>query len=127
MGADSLGLVWALPVTAADVRDRDGGCRLLGGVRRALARVREVIAGSGSSKRFREFVRGTRRWRVTTTGNAADGFAARARRRVVGRTFAWFVRYRRLMVDSEYLPETREAVTYAAMTHRMVRRLRPPE
>ena len=127
VGTDSLGLVWALLVTTADVQDRDGGCWLLDGVRWALARVREVIADSGFSKRFREFVRGTCRWQVTTTENAADGFTVHARRWVVERTFAWFVRYRRLMVDYEYLPETSEAVIYAAMTHRMVRRLCPTE
>jgi len=40
-------------------------------------------------------------------------------------TFAWFVRYRRLMVDYEYLPETSEAIIQAAMIHRMLRCLHP--
>lgn len=45
------------------------------------------------------------------------------RRWVVERTFAWFGRSRRLSKDYEYLPETSEALIYAAMSHRMVRRL----
>ncbi len=65
------------------------------------------------------------RWKVTITANARDGFKVHTRRWVVARAFAWFVRYRRLMVDYEYLPETSEAMTQTAMTHRMLRRLHP--
>ena len=93
--------MWALSVVTADVQDRDGGRWLLGGVRHLLPRVREVIADSGFSKRFQEFVRNVCRWAVTITVNAADGFKVHNRRWVVERTFAWFVRYRRLMVDYE--------------------------
>ena len=127
MAVDSLGLVRALSVLPADVQDRDGGCWLLAAARRWLPRVREVIADSGFSKRFREFVRSACRWAVTITAKAADGFVVQPRRWVVERTFGWFVRYRRLMVDYEYLPETSEAMIQAAMTHLMLRRLRPRE
>lgn len=112
-------------VTTADVQERDGGCWLLEGVRHLLPRVREVIADSGFTKRFQEFVRTTCRWAVTITANAAAGFQVHARRWVVERTFGWFVRYRRLMVDYEYLPETSEAMIQTAMTHLMLRRLHP--
>ena len=44
---------------------------------------------------------------------------------VVERTFAWLVRYRRLVVDYEYHPETSEASIQAAMIHRMLRKLHP--
>ena len=84
-----------------------------------------MIADSGFSKRFVEFVRRTGRWKVTITAKAADGFKVQPRRWVVERTFGWFVRYRRLMVDYEYHPETGEAVIQAAMTHLMLRRLHP--
>jgi transposase len=90
-----------------------------------LARVREVIADSAFSKRFQEFVRGTCRWSVSITTKAAQGFVVQPRRWVVERTFAWFVRYRRLMADYEYLPETSEAVIHAAMINLMLRRLHP--
>lgn len=90
-----------------------------------LPRVREVIADSGFTKRFQEFVRNTCRWAVSITTKAAQGFVIQPRRWVVERTFGWFVRYRRLMVDYEYLPETSEAMIQAAMTHLMLRRLHP--
>ena len=41
--------------------------------------------------------------------------------------FGWLVRYRRLLVDHERLPETSEAMILAAMTHLMLRRLEPVE
>ena len=114
-----------MSVVTADVQDRDGGCWLLAAARRWLPRAREVIADSGFSRRFQEFVRKACRWAVTITANAAGGFQVHARRRVVERTFAWLVRYRRLVVDYEYLPETSEAVIQAAMIHRMLRKLHP--
>jgi putative transposase len=125
VAVDSLGLIWAVMVVTADVQDRDGGCWLLDAVRRTLARVREVIADSGFSRRFVDWVRRVCRWRVTTTANAPKGFRVHPRRWVVERTFAWLVRYRRLTVDREYKPETSEAVILAAMAHRMLRRLYP--
>ena len=122
---DSLGLIWAVLVTAASVQDRDGGRYLLALVRGALPRLREVIADSGFSKRFVEFVRRGCGWAVTITKKAADGFRVHPRRWVVERTFAWLVRYRRLVVDFEYLPETGEAMIRVAMIHLMLRRLHP--
>lgn len=94
-------------------------------MRHLLPRVREVIADSGFSKRFQEFVRKVCRWAVTITANAKGGFKVHTRRWVVERTFAWFVRYRRLVVDYEYLPETSETMIQAAMIHRMLRSLHP--
>jgi putative transposase len=122
---DSLGLVWALLVTAASVQDRDGGRWLLATVRGLLPRLREVIADSGFSRRFVEFVKRCCGWAVTITKKAADGFKIQPRRWVVERTFAWLVRYRRLTVDFERLPESSEAMIRAAMVHLMLRRLQP--
>ena len=125
IAADALGLVWALLVTPASDRHRDAGRWRLGAARGWLPRVREVIADRGFRKRFQEYVRRVCRWTVTITAKAADGFKGQPRRWVVGRTFGWFVRYRRLMADDEDHPGTGEAMIQAAMTHRMLRRLHP--
>ena len=122
VAVDSLGLIWAVCVTTADVQDRDGGCWLLGQFRHLLGSVREVIADRGYSRRFVRFARRCG-WAVTTTATAAKGFKVHPRRWVVERTFAWLSGYRRLGKDHEYLPDTSEAMIYAAMTHRMLRRL----
>ena len=58
-------------------------------------------------------------------GAAGKGFEVHPRRWVVERTFAWLVKYRRLAKDFEYLSDTSEAMIYAAMIHRMLRRLQP--
>lgn len=132
---DSLGLIWALWVTTADVQDRDGGRWLLSQFRHRLTRLREVIADSGFSKRFVEWVRRVCRWSVTTTVTAkaatagataaGKGFTVHRRRWVVERTFSWLVGYRRLGKDYEALTETSEAAIRAAMIHLMLRRLPP--
>lgn len=127
VAVDSLGLIWALLVTTADVQDRDGGCWLLDWVRGTLPRVREVIADAGFTKRFIDWVRRACGWRVVTTHNAPKGFTIHARRWVVERTFAWLVKYRRLGKDHEFMTETSEAMIYAAMTHRMLRLLHPAD
>lgn len=122
---DSLGLIWALLVRPADVQDRDGGRWLAESVRGRLPRLREVIADSGFSRRFIDWLRDKFRWAVTTTATTGKGFKVHPRRWVVERTFGWLVRYRRLAVDYEYDPLTSEALIRAAMTHLMIRRLEP--
>ena len=122
---DSLGLIWGLCVLPADHQDRDGGRWLLSQVRRALPRLREIIADSGFSRKFIDWVRRVCRWKVTTTATEDKGFKIHPRRWVVERTFGWLVAYRRLGKDHEALTETSEAMIYAAMIHLMLRRLPP--
>ena len=53
------------------------------------------------------------------------GFAVLPRRWVVERTFAWLMRWRRLVRDYERLPETHEAMVKWAMVAVMLNRLAP--
>jgi transposase len=53
----------------------------------------------------------------------SKGFVALPKRWIVERTLAWLLRYRRLVRDYEYLPESSEAWIYLAMSHVMLRRL----
>jgi transposase len=98
---------------------------LLSQFRHLLPRVREIIADSGFSKKFVEWVRRVCGWAVTTTATAAKGFRVHPRRWVVERTFAWLVSYRRLGKDYECHAETSEAMIRVAMIHLMLRRLPP--
>lgn len=50
-------------------------------------------------------------------------FKVLPRRWVVERTLAWICRYRRHSKDYEYLPESSEALIYAAMIRLMLTRL----
>ncbi|MBX9583706.1 MAG: IS5 family transposase [Gemmataceae bacterium] len=122
---DSLGLIRALWVAAADHQDRDGGRWLLSQFRRRLGWLRAVVADSGFGRKFVGWVRRACGWTVTATATAAKGFKVHPRRWAVERTFAWLVKYRRLAKDFEYRTETSEAMIYAPMVHRMPRRLQP--
>src|SRR5262249_33873430 len=102
-----------------------GGRWLLALVRGLLPRLREVIADSGFSKRFVDWVRRCCGWAGSITQKAAQGFVVQPRRWGVGRTFAWLAPYRRLLVDHERLPEVSEAMVTGAMIHLMLRRLEP--
>jgi transposase len=52
-----------------------------------------------------------------------QGFKVLPRRWVVERTFSWLGQNRGMSKDYERLPESSEALVYAAMTRLMVRRL----
>ncbi|MFO0822208.1 MAG: transposase [Gemmataceae bacterium] len=59
-------------------------------------------------------------------GDRSQGLpGSSAAARVVERTFAWLVSYRRLVKDYERHTETSEAMIHAAMIHLMLRRLPP--
>ena len=64
-------------------------------------------------------------WLLTIVKRNDDvkGFQVLPRRWVVGRTFAWLGRYRRLSKDYEYLTASSEAMIYVAMIHLMLVRL----
>ena len=56
---------------------------------------------------------------------SAVGFEVLPKRWIVERTLGWLTRCRRLSRDYERLPVTSEAFIYIAMTHLMIKRLRP--
>jgi len=62
-------------------------------------------------------------FQVVKRSDDQQGFVILPRRWVVERTFAWLGRYRRLSKDYEQLPQTSEAMIYAAMTRLMLKRL----
>ncbi len=65
---------------------------------------------------------GVRCWESSSTKTLSKAFKCYPCRWVVERTSGWLGCYRRWSKDYEELPETSEALIYAAMTHLMVRR-----
>jgi putative transposase len=138
---DTLGLLLAVHVTAADVSDRDGAMALLGRLdRRRLPRLRAGWVDGGYRVGFlawaAEKVKLTlqvvqrtdggrhRRWLPAgAEPPTVPRFAVAPRRWVVERTFAWLGRSRRLSKDYEFLPATAEAVIHLAMIQLLVGRL----
>ena len=122
---DTIGLVLKVVVHAADIQDRDGAKLLLESVKGLLPRLMLIWADGGYAGCLIDWVREICGWvlEIVKRNDHQSGFVVLPRRWVVERTLAWLGRYRRLSKDYEALPQTSEAVIYAAMCNLMIRRL----
>lgn len=120
---DTLGLVLACVVHAANIQDRDGAKRVLAAASFDFARLRIIRADGGYAGRLVDWVRHSCFWTLEIIRRTSSGFVVLPKRWVVERTFAWLGKYRRLSKDYEILETSSEAFVYIAMIHIMVRRL----
>jgi putative transposase len=125
---DTLGLLLAVVVTAANVQERDGAKQLLDVLRHWYTRLRLIWADSAYAGGLETWVTWLRRYRkvrleIVKRSDTAKGFIILPKRWIVERTFGWFGKYRRLSKDYEYRTDTSEAMLYVAMMHIMVRRI----
>lgn len=122
---DTLGLIVAVVVHAANVQDRDGAKLVLRTLRGRCPRLRLIWADAGYAGQLLAWV--TRAMRVTmeivSKHPGQRTFVVLPKRWIVERTFAWLGRYRRLSKDYEQTTRSSEAWIYLAMIHLMVRRL----
>ena len=125
---DTIGLLLVVMVSAASVKDRDGGRGILKRLHRALASVRHIFADGGYQGQLIAIAKSAWNIVVVVVKKPVDqlGFAVLPRRWVVERTFSWLLRWRRLARDYERLPETHEAMIKWAMVGLMLNRLAPP-
>ncbi len=101
---DTLGLMLFAVIHAADIQDRDGAPDVLGAIRYRFPWLRHVFAGGGyAGEKPRSALKGHGDWtiEIIKRSDTANGFEVLPRRRVVGRTFAWLGRCRRLAKDCE--------------------------
>jgi putative transposase len=122
---DTLGLIWAVVVTAANVSDPAGAKQVLARVQGRLPRLRLLWADGTYGGTLLSWTKHTCGWliRLVAKKPGQTTFGVLPRRWVVERTFGWLVGYRRLARDYECLPDTSEAMIQVAMIHRMVRYL----
>ena len=125
---DTLGLVLAVVVHAANLQDRDGAKLVLERLKHKFSRLRLIWADGAYAGLLLAWVRGLRVWRklrmeIVARPEGVTGFVLLPKRWVVERTFGWLNRYRRLSKDYEYLTQTSEAMIHVAMINLMVRRL----
>jgi putative transposase len=127
---DTLGLILAVAVTAANVDDGRAAPELFAQVPgRAFPRL-EVVFGDNKYHNH-ELYKWLRvhhrpyRIEVVKKAEGTKGFAPLPIRWVVERTFAWLGRYRRLSKDYEHLIESSEANVKIAAIHHYLHRLRP--
>jgi putative transposase len=112
-------------VFEADLQDRTVAPWLLLLAKLLFTRLQVVWADGGYSGQLVEWVQRICGWRLEIVKRTDDptGFHVLPRRWVVERTFGWLNRWRRLSKDYEVLPQTSQALIYAAMSLIMTRRL----
>ena len=129
---DTLGLIWLVQVTAANVQDRDGAQMLLEKIfQRGLGRLR-LIWADAAYKAAALFAwinthlpRRGLRLEIVERDPATKGFVVQKRRWVVERTLGWLNKCRRLSKDYEHHPRNSEAMIRVASIALMMRRLAP--
>jgi putative transposase len=124
---DTLGLVLAVVVHAANVQDRDGAKLVLAKLLGHVPRLHLLWADGGYTGKLVDWVQQTCGWalEIVKRGDDVSGFQVLPKRWIVERTFAWLGRYRRLSKDYEATTASGEAWVMVAMIHLMVRRLAP--
>ena len=126
---DSLGLLLAVVVTAADIDDACAAQELFTCMpERSYPRLRVVCGDSKyhNYDLYAWFSLYRRPYQVAVVHRPpdAEGWVRLPKRWVVERTFAWLGRYRRLSKDYEKLTATSEAMLEISAIHHMVRRLK---
>ncbi len=121
---DTQGLVLTAFVSEAHYHAGTVGVWLLPGLRQRFPRLKKLWADGTYRGEFVEQAAALGiDVEITTRLSDQPGFQVIPRRWVSERTFAWLSNYRRLSKDYEYWVYTSDAMLYAAMVHRMVRRL----
>jgi putative transposase len=128
---DSLGLLLAVTVTAADVDDAAAAPEVLKQLAdQPLGKVRRVF-GDGKYHNYAlyEWVadNGWYNLEIVSRPKDTEGWVKLPIRWMVERTFAWLTKCRRLTVDREKTSRSAVAMIRLAMIHLMVHRLSPDE
>lgn len=127
---DTLGMLIAVAVTAANVDDARAAQGVFAQVRRRDFPRLEVVFADSKYHNYALYEwlslhRRRYRLEVVSRPPGETTFQPLKVRWVVERTLAWLGRYRRLSKDYEHLPESSESVIKMAAIHHMLRRLRP--
>ena len=120
---DTDGRLLAAQVHAADIQDRDGAKGVLKLSRRAFPFVERVFTDGGYAGHLVGWAQGKAHVALEIVRRPpwAKGFVVIRRRWVVERTFAWIMKYRRLVRDYEPLTRVAEALITVAAIATLVR------
>ena len=124
---DTMGLLLWVIVHSAGMQDRDGAKLVLAAIKGRFGRLALIWADSAYAGQLVTWVHRQLRCvlEIVKRNPSSQGFEVLPRRWVVERTLGWLSRNRRLSRDYERLPVTSETFIYIAMTHLMLKRLRP--
>jgi len=128
---DSMGLLLAVLVTAADVDDAKAAATLFGRLEgQPMSRVGRMFADSKyHNHALYGWVQGNAEWKVVVVRrpDGKKGWVKLPIRWTVERTFAWLGKCRRLSKDRERSVLSSEAFIKLAMIHLMLNRLEPKD
>src|SRR5438874_1364928 len=128
---DSMGLLLAVLVTAANVDDAKAAAELFGRLEgQPMGRVARMFADTKYHNfALYEWVEDNARWELSIVRRPddAEGWVKLPIRWTVERTFAWLGKCRRLSKDRERSVLSAEAFIKLAMIHLMLNRLEPKE
>ncbi len=122
---DTLGIVVAVYVHAANIHDSKAVKQLLKKVQGKLPRLKVIFADGGYRGKLIDWVKSTFGWtlEITLRTDKSTDFEPLPKRWVVERTFAWFESYRRLSREYEYSTDTSEMMVYLATMKLLLNRL----
>lgn len=126
---DSMGLLLAVVVTAANVSDAQGAYQVLGDVdEHTRPRLKIVWADSAYAKEgLPDWVKENRQYEldIKTRPKGSKGFVLVRKRWMVERTLGWIIRCRRNVRDYERTTDSSETQVKISMIALMLNRLRP--
>ncbi|GGU43713.1 hypothetical protein GCM10010244_82250 [Streptomyces coeruleorubidus] len=120
---DTLGLVLAVLVTAANVHDTTGGKLLLDDLAAAHPSVTKVWADGGYENSIFNHGAALGIDVEVVQRPRTKGFEPLPKRWVIERTFGWLMQHRRLARDYEALPQRSRTMIHWAMANKMSREL----
>jgi len=124
--ADTPGLVRAVRVHAAKLRDGDEAKLVLPKLAGRFRRLSLIWADGGYGGKLIKWTAHFGHWVLRIVKRTdLHRFVVLPKRWVVERTFAWLGKYRRLSKDYECPPASSEAMIQLAMINLMIRRRRP--
>ncbi len=126
VAVDTLGLLLAVVVHAADWQDQDGAEWVLEKLGEQFRRIKVVFGDIAYGRSgLPDWVQETFGWILQTVLRpvGVKGFVVLPKRWIVERTFAWLARHRRHSKDYEKTTASSEAITYIAMISLMSKRL----
>lgn len=122
---DTMGLLLAVVVHAANVHDSKGANDVITLLKGRFGRLIKIVADGGYRGELIEKTKTTFGWilEIVLRPDHSSKFTVIPKRWVVERTFAWFESYRRLSKDFEFLTDTSEAMIQFAMIKLMLNRI----
>jgi putative transposase len=123
---DTMGLILAVVITAANVTDRDGALSIFDKIHDNFPLLKVICADQAySGDEYTSHVHRThhRQLKIIKRDKGSKGFQVLPSRWIVERTFGWLNHFRRLSKDYERQPQTSENLIYVAMISIMLRRL----